>query len=405
MPFSRDIARRMHPDFWLPRHKPVGPVSPSAIAHTLGLTCGYLLRDSGSQLHDVCRRFTATLEGGTLVPEGIQFSVSGDRFYVAKECVNASQGAVLMAYRRIGSVPNLGTFFNVERPTNDSPAEMLLMNFTSGTVGLRFLPNADQSNGTYWNFGSTADALFVEGQLYILALTWDQAAGVLAGYIDGAKTGSQTGSSWTLNSWTGTERAYFGGNPATGDYDCNGILESVFVFSQALQESVVASLSEALYLSLLEPATNYFWMPSQVAGGGVSYTIGQAVETEIAFSLSWSKAYTVGQAVETESAQPLSIERSYTLGQAVEQELAQPLDWSKAFTVGQAVEVESAFPVTPERSHTIGQAVENESAQPLTWEKAFTVGQAVETEIAFKVYSQEPPTGGRGKLDDDSYAR
>jgi hypothetical protein len=128
---------------------------------------------------------------------------------------------------------------------------------------------------------------------------------------------------------------------------------------------------EAVGLSSMENAT------AVLVGGGT--VAGQALEAESANAATASKTYTVGQATETDSAFTASSVAIVPASQSVETDTAQPAAAAKTYSVGQATETDTAF--GPDLAIGVGQAVETDTA--FSPDLAFGVGQALESDTAF----------------------
>jgi hypothetical protein len=118
---------------------------------------------------------------------------------------------------------------------------------------------------------------------------------------------------------------------------------------------------------------------------GLSATVGQATETELAQAITVNPIRRlVGQITETSTVQAITSRKTVTVNQATETDAAQNVSHPHTISVGQVSETDSAqaVSVNPIR-RLISQAVETpDTAQAITRIKTVSVGQAIETNLS-----------------------
>jgi hypothetical protein len=112
-----------------------------------------------------------------------------------------------------------------------------------------------------------------------------------------------------------------------------------------------------------------------------AHAIGQALESDTSFGVTLRRTVVIGQALETDTAHRLV--RRVVLGFAAEVDTSYAVAWSpKHRLVGDATETDSAFSIGHANEFPIGQAAESDSAQFITRKKVRSIGMASETDSA-----------------------
>lgn len=115
---------------------------------------------------------------------------------------------------------------------------------------------------------------------------------------------------------------------------------------------------------------------------GLSQTVNQVTETDLAQTIAAQRVYDVLQVTETDLAQPMGIRRSYDIGQVTETDLAQSIGLELRRLVTQVTETDLSQPMTVRRSYNVGQVTETDLAQSILVNRAFLLGQVIETDLA-----------------------
>ena len=105
------------------------------------------------------------------------------------------------------------------------------------------------------------------------------------------------------------------------------------------------------------------WRPAQArkhifskSAGGQQIAVGQALETDTAFSIGRKKEKAIGLVTSTESAFTITRLKTRTLGLTVETDSAFAITSTKRKEIGLATETETAFPITAtESADAVGQ--------------------------------------------------
>jgi ACT domain-containing protein len=121
------------------------------------------------------------------------------------------------------------------------------------------------------------------------------------------------------------------------------------------------------------------------ASSGLSATIGQVTETDLAQALSKRKTKAVAQASETDLAQALTRQRLRAIAQVSEADTAQAMARQKLQAIAQVTETDLAQPVSrlvTTITVQIGQVTETDAAQTMTRLKAKAIAQVTETDTA-----------------------
>lgn len=121
--------------------------------------------------------------------------------------------------------------------------------------------------------------------------------------------------------------------------------------------------------------------------GGLSATVNQATETNLAQSIGVGKFVAVGQVTETDLAQDVTevSQTTVLLGQPDEENNAQVVSSAKALAIGQPSETDLAQTVSSSFGSTIGQASEADLSQAVAPRKEETLEEASVSEEAFAV--------------------
>ncbi|SFK74535.1 hypothetical protein SAMN05216302_101438 [Nitrosomonas aestuarii] len=222
---------------------------------------------------------------------------------------------------------------------------------------------------------------------------------VASGNLDGAGIGNSTDSNSPTVDIIGNSRD--GSAPSIGAFELLSGASTVLI-GQAIESNSAFSLSRLKTQSIGQAAATdtAFAMTSAVGA-----SIGQAVETDAAFDLSRSKVRSilqavetdtafavtasggvlVGQAVETDTAFAMASTKLRAITQAIETDLAQPFTWTKLMSAGLASETDSAFTMAVSGSIPIGLALEADTAQVIGRLKSLGIGQSSESDTAFEV--------------------
>jgi hypothetical protein len=111
-------------------------------------------------------------------------------------------------------------------------------------------------------------------------------------------------------------------------------------------------------------------------------TLGQAVETDTATTLTRSKNRAVGQSSEADTATALVRSKARALNPAAEADTATAMARSKTLMLGRAAEADTATAVARSKRLLLGTAGEADTAGTLTASNAVVLGQAVEANAA-----------------------
>jgi hypothetical protein len=118
------------------------------------------------------------------------------------------------------------------------------------------------------------------------------------------------------------------------------------------------------YPSDTNTAKSCYWVDVEVTDSAF-VDVGQAVETDTAFSITPSKRRSVAQAAETDTAQAVVASKARTLSQATESNTANSIPPAKQHALGRATESGTAGLMVPVKSN-VNQAVESDTAGTIT---------------------------------------
>lgn len=124
---------------------------------------------------------------------------------------------------------------------------------------------------------------------------------------------------------------------------------------------------------------------AQPVSTGIIVPVGQVTETDLAQAFSILKALEVSGVNETDTAQQLAAQRVIQLAQAEEHTIAASFPASKARTLAQVSDTEVAQALTHAKQLLVGQITETDLAQAVDPELRRLVGQITETDVALAV--------------------
>jgi ACT domain-containing protein len=119
------------------------------------------------------------------------------------------------------------------------------------------------------------------------------------------------------------------------------------------------------------------------ASSGITVTVNQVTETDLAQPIARIKQRAIAQVSETDLAQAIARQKIFAVAQVNESDSAQAIARIKQKLIAQVFEIDEAQPVTvPQINVPVNQVTESDVAQALTSRKVKVVGQALETDIA-----------------------
>lgn len=156
-------------------------------------------------------------------------------------------------------------------------------------------------------------------------------------------------------------------------------------YSVTANESLSCSISYFAVVDASDDLQCADTMTITNVAGGLSVSVNQVVETDLAQPLTHRKVRTLGQVSEAELAQPITAKKTKVLGQPSEADLAQAVTHRKAKLLGQVSETDLAQPISRPGIlvGTVNQVSETDQAQPIAWApKRRLINQVVESEAA-----------------------
>jgi len=252
---------------------------------SLGFAGAALYDQSGRGRDGVIENMTAAQAWvSTIHGPGLQFAEDKSGLMVTGGVPDQAVGSFACWYKRTASIADYGGIFNVETPGNNSPHELVL---GANNPGTGFWPNYDQTGGRYWRFWATEKAAgwnanFALNRWYHVAVTWDNNAQAIRGYLDGVLTGAEQGSgAWTASAWVNGENTYLGRTfIASMPLNCEGVVPGFALWARAIVPHEVRTLYEDPH-ALVRPMPRTVWpsvvpywiwsrqQQAQVIGGGV----------------------------------------------------------------------------------------------------------------------------------------
>lgn len=266
------LPKRFHPDFKLPKQKPLCPVEidwTSKFSKDLDV---YTLAQSGGAMVDMTNHITHTVpNGGSVTPGGIgcQFldqagsSIELTNTFGDEPVNNAVTFCCFLRWEPTGGTGNQFVMYR------DSPGTNFSVGFAHLAGGLRYgFSGSSSTSAANRSVGTSVDtANFKAGQLVLLSVTATNTS--LELYVDGILVDSIAFAASNLN-WNNNENWYLGG----GEGDLNNV-DGTIMFAAVWHRSFYAGEHIEFYRNmydLLKPKTSpgYF---TPDAGGGITLTV------------------------------------------------------------------------------------------------------------------------------------
>jgi len=265
MPFSRTIARRLHPDFWQPNRKPRGSVRDRSDS-TQHLR---LIYNSGNlrELSRFRQNFTPSNTTVKITDRGPVFNFNGTNSYVEiadNPALRITNALTVTCWIR-SNVATQEDFSGivVKRLASGDPFESYAINMDTLGTRIEFAVSNSTSVGSKTAIQSTTT--IVQDEWMFIAAVFDGSNSKMRIYINGVEETSAT----KTGSIAYTNLALRLGHqvtPVTKYFD--GQIDDVRIFDKVLTSRQIFDIYRNLGHDL-EPATNFFWIPTQGAATDV----------------------------------------------------------------------------------------------------------------------------------------
>jgi CBS domain-containing protein len=166
---------------------------------------------------------------------------------------------------------------------------------------------------------------------------------------------------------------------STGGLDCSVALASEVQVTAGTTGALTWAQTNAATMSIA------FYLTPEVAASGLSATVNQITETDLAQAISRLKVKAIGQNTETDLSQTVTRVKSKAIGQNSETDLAQAIAWvPKHRLVNQVIESDLSQAIARLKAKAIGQPLETDFAQEVTRDTSVivAVAQATETDLS-----------------------
>jgi hypothetical protein len=184
----------------------------------------------------------------------------------------------------------------------------------------------------------------------------------------------------SAGTWSG------GGDTEHADLADTGFFQNGSVYSSA--QASIGNVSKTATSSLTDPAV--VGIIAIKPASGLSATVNQVTETNLAQALTRVKRKALGQVTESDLAQAITRRKILAVSQVLESDLAQSVITRKLKAIGQVNETDLAQAVTrPQIFASVNQVIETDLAQAVTSRKLKAVAQVIETDLAQAVASRK----------------